>query len=151
MRRPQGRRHRAAGEQAPIAGGVGQGDDLLLGGEADAVLADDAAAAGDGKADRPVGPWARDAVAGADANIGEVHLPAARGCLAQHQGRAGRGVHLAPVVRFEDLDIPVPGLKGPRRLLHQADQEVDSQREIARPDDRDAPRRFLQLLQVFGR
>ena len=73
-------------------------------------------------------------------DVGQLHAAALGGRLAQHQGGAGGGVDLAPVVGLEDLDVLVAGRQGAGGLGDQAHQHVDAQREVAGADDGDLAR-----------
>src|SRR5260221_6772780 len=114
-----------------------EGEDLVVGDEAAAVLAADAAAAHDGKADLAGPPRAGDPVAASLGDLGERHAPALRGGLAQHQGGAGGGIDLAPMVGLEDLDVIRLGPKLAGRLLEETHEHVDAEREVDGADDGD--------------
>ena len=115
--------------------------DFVIGGKGDAMLADDSAAAHDGKANFTLRPRAGDAVTGASRGIGQGNPAPPRRRFTEHQGRAGRGVDLVPMMRLEDLDVVGLWPQGSRRLLDKTHQHVQSQGEIAGADDRDTARR----------
>ncbi len=102
------------------------------------MFPDDAAATHHRKADGALGAGAGHAVSAALRNPGEVDAPPLRGRGRQHQRRAGRRIHLAPVMGLEDLDVVVVGRQGAGGLAHQTQQEVHPQGIVPRLDDGDA-------------
>ena len=103
---------------------MAEGQNLVLGGEQHGVFAHDPAGADRGKADLARLPLALHAVVGGGAQLGQIGEPALGRRLAQHQGGAGRGIHLAAMVGLGDLDVPVAGVQTLGRVLDQADQDV---------------------------
>gem|GEM_PF-6811376 len=67
--------------------------------------------------------------------LGQIAAPAVGGGLAQHQGRAGRRVDLAPVMGLQHLDVPAGGVERARCLLDEHREQVDPEAHIPGLDD----------------
>jgi hypothetical protein len=101
------------------------------------VLADHVAAAKGGEADRAFRARAGDAFARLDRALGEHPARTARGGLAEAESRAGRRIHLVPVMHLDDLDV-VAGAELARGCLDQCEQHVDADAHVGREDHRNA-------------
>src|SRR5271169_4395627 len=114
------------------------------------MIADSVAAAQRRKTD--VAPAARsgDAVTGALLDLFEHDLSAGRGRAPERQRRARRCVDLAAVVRLHDLDVPI-GAETARGFFDDAEQHIDPEAHIRRPDDRDIARRLAHHIALLGR
>jgi len=83
---PDGGGHGAPGEQGPVDGRMAQGQDLVVRGEQDGMVAHDPPGAQGRKANAADGAFAGYALARRNAELREVCMPTHRRGLAQHQG-----------------------------------------------------------------
>src|SRR5262249_45942359 len=78
-----------------------------------------------------------DAVIGLGLEFGEIGAAAARRSLSDRKSGARRRIDLAAMMRLEDFDVPVSS-QPRRRLLDQAEEQIDAERKVAVAHDGDA-------------
>src|SRR5262245_3524928 len=115
---------RAVREGHAVGGPVNELECLAAAREEHLVLADDVPAAQAREADRAGRAACRLAEPAVDGMLGERTAPRTRHDLPEPERRPRRGVRLAAVMRFDDLDVVVRR-KGRRCPPGQAEQQVD--------------------------
>src|SRR5262249_36464286 len=93
---------------------------------------------------------AGDAVASALLDFLEHDTTARRHRAPERHRRTRRGIDLALVAHLHDFDVPV-GTQPARHLLDYAQQHIDADAHIGRPDDRNLGCRLAHSLALLGR